>query len=325
MEETNPFESENDRLYLVRHLWIRGEARIKRYGLKSGKWSKKEEKILKDNLERYLQCNNIEDPRKLLFAHHEAADKRQWKELAKATGFYRELSKGLNRSLFCVYRKALRTFDDKNYVGKYSEEEDKELLKLVALHGRNWSKIGGMMSRSNLSVLHRYEAIKDKPNHGPWSEEETQRLKEAVRKLTKTKDGEEVYGGICWTSVASIVKTRNSSMCRVKWLERLCWKDCSLSNIASKKWTSENDVDLITRIYESKATDENDIDWLSLSEEFEMARSPTWLIQKFATIKRKYCKCVDLQNTDFEELIDYLYNVVATDLQNKILLDSSES
>ncbi|XP_020912432.1 cyclin-D-binding Myb-like transcription factor 1 [Exaiptasia diaphana] len=325
METTLTFENESDPLYLIRHLWVCDGARTKRYGLKSGKWSKKEEKILKENLERYLECHNIEDPRKLIFARHQAAEKRKWKELVKVTGLYKELAKGLNRTLLSVYRKALRTFDENNYVGKYSEAEDRDLLKLVALHGRKWTIIGGIMGRSNLSVQHRYEYIRDKPNHGPWSEEETNLLKQAVRKLTKTKQGDEVYEGICWTSVASIVKTRNNNMCREKWLERLCWKDCSLNNVVSKKWSSKNDVDLITRIYESKATDETDIDWASLCEEFEMARSPAWLTQKFTTVKRKYCQSVDLQNTDFEELIGYLYNVVATDLQNKILLNSSDS
>jgi len=278
-------------------------------------------------MDRFLKHHNIDDPMKLIFAFEnlDTEEGKKWKEFAKITDFYRELSKGLKRSLFLVYRKVMWFFDKRNYLGTFSELEDKELLRLVALHGRSWSKIGRMMGRSAMALFHRYRWITGNSNIGPWQETEVKCLQEAVRKLTNTRDGEEVYSGINWTSVASIVKTRIPVQCRIKWIKDICWKDCKLSTTTKDTWGPVNDVELITKLYESPVTEESDIDWLALTTDFEMARSSYWLRIKFGIIKRKYCKSIDFENTEFEDVIDYLNNVVAIDLQNQIFQQQQHS
>lgn len=52
---------------------------------------------------------------------------------------------------------------------------------------------------------------------GKWTDEELDRLKEAVHVVTKTPDEQPVYHDIYWPAVAQIVKTRNAEMCRQKW------------------------------------------------------------------------------------------------------------
>jgi len=37
--------------------------------------------------------------------------------------FYRTVAKGLQRPLFSVYRRVIRMYDEKNYVGKYRPDE----------------------------------------------------------------------------------------------------------------------------------------------------------------------------------------------------------
>ena len=41
--------------------------------------------------------------------------------------FYRIISRGLNRPLFNIYRRVIRMYDSKNYVGKYTAEEVQKL------------------------------------------------------------------------------------------------------------------------------------------------------------------------------------------------------
>jgi len=41
--------------------------------------------------------------------------------------FYRTIAKGLQRPLFSVYRRVIRMYDEKNYVGKYAPEEISQL------------------------------------------------------------------------------------------------------------------------------------------------------------------------------------------------------
>lgn len=37
--------------------------------------------------------------------------------------FYRTVARGLQRPLFSVYRRVIRMYDRKNYIGKYTQEE----------------------------------------------------------------------------------------------------------------------------------------------------------------------------------------------------------
>lgn len=267
-------------------------------------------------MKQYLLENNLEEPSKLIFAHlhsSESEEGRKWKEFAKTTNFYRKLAKGLNRSVFFVYRKVLRSFDQDNYLGAFSESEDRELVKLVTVYGKKWEKIGRMMGRSGLAVLHRYKW--NSGSRGKWTDSESDLLREAVRKVTNTTEGEEIFTNINWDAVASIVNTRNYYQCRKKWLLDVCWKDCASD--PWKKWGAEEDLKLINQVYKSCATEEHAIDWYELQKDFDMARSPQWLHMKFKVILKKYCNSIDLVNTDFEDIIDYLYDVKRIEIEDR--------
>ena len=45
--------------------------------------------------------------------------------------FYRTVARGLNRPLFSVYRRVIRMYDQKNYVGKYTPAELDKLRESV--------------------------------------------------------------------------------------------------------------------------------------------------------------------------------------------------
>ena len=60
-----------------------------------------------------MQKRNISDPSDVIF--HMSKDERK--------DFYRTVAKGLQRPLFSVYRRVIRMYDERNYIGKYKPEE----------------------------------------------------------------------------------------------------------------------------------------------------------------------------------------------------------
>ena len=54
--------------------------------------------------------------------------------------FYRTVSRGLQRPLFSVYRRVIRMYDHRNYVGKYSPEEIVKLKQYV-----DYDLLGGLI------------------------------------------------------------------------------------------------------------------------------------------------------------------------------------
>jgi len=66
---------------------------------------------------RWVQGRSIDEPSEIIF--HMSKDERK--------DFYRTIAKGLQRPLFSVYRRVIRMYDERNYVGKYRPEEITQL------------------------------------------------------------------------------------------------------------------------------------------------------------------------------------------------------
>lgn len=80
---------------------------------KQGQWSKDEVELLQANINDYCKGHGINDPTEIIFEM--SKDERK--------DFYRTVAKGLQRPLFSVYRRVIRMYDQKNHVGKYTQEE----------------------------------------------------------------------------------------------------------------------------------------------------------------------------------------------------------
>lgn len=76
------------------------------------------------------------------------------------------LAKGIRRPLFAIYRRVLRMYDRRNYVGKYSAEEVEQLKSLKEKHGNDWATIGAAMGRSASSVKDRFRLMRDHCHSG---------------------------------------------------------------------------------------------------------------------------------------------------------------
>ncbi|KAI2665497.1 Cyclin-D-binding Myb-like transcription factor 1 [Labeo rohita] len=276
---------------------------------KQGMWSKEEIDLLMSNIERYLKNRGIQDPAEIIFE----MSKEERKD------FYRSIACGLNRPLFAVYRRVLRMYDNRNHVGKYTDEEINKLKELRQKHGNDWATIGAALGRSASSVKDRCRLMKDTCNTGKWTEEEERRLAEVVHELTGTEAGDVVTQGVSWASVAELVGTRSEKQCRSKWLNYLNWKQSG-----GTEWTKEDDINLVRRIAELDVDDENDINWDILSGGWSSVRSPQWLRSKWWTIKRQVANHKELP---FPVLLKGLQDVVEAppSTMNKVVVVGSRS
>ncbi|XP_016412160.1 cyclin-D-binding Myb-like transcription factor 1 [Sinocyclocheilus rhinocerous] len=276
---------------------------------KQGMWSKEEIDLLMSNIERYLKNRGIQDPAEIVFE----MSKEERKD------FYRSVACGLNRPLFAVYRRVLRMYDNRNHVGKYTDEEINKLKGLREKHGNDWATIGTALGRSASSVKDRCRLMKDTCNTGKWTEEEERRLAEVVHELTGTEAGNVVTQGVSWASVAELVGSRSEKQSRSKWLNYLNWKQSG-----GTEWTKEDDINLVRRIAELDVEDENYINWDILAGGWSSVRSPQWLRSKWWTIKRQVANHKELP---FPVLLKGLQDVVEAppSAMNKVVVVGSRS
>lgn len=273
---------------------------------RKGKWSSQELKLLRHNMAQFLECHDISDPTKLLFAsrHLDSDEMSYWTRFVRETQFYKELGKGIQRPVIAIYQCARRIYDEKNYVGKYTESELQELKRLVKVHGSDWVGISAVMDRSTMSLNRKYaKLVKGEENRGTWTEEEVQRLNEAVHYITNTSEGEAVYHDIYWPAVSQMVKTRGPDKCRQKWLDKLCW---SMNDKKVQRWRRSDDIKLVTSLYESGCVEEFDVDWMDIQSAFETKYSPHFLYEKYSKLKKRV---PNYQMVNFEDIVDYLYRL----------------
>ncbi|XP_036358043.1 cyclin-D-binding Myb-like transcription factor 1 isoform X4 [Octopus sinensis] len=258
------------------HSWVQGQ------------WTKDEIELLQANINSYCKDNNISNPTEIIFEM--SKDERK--------DFYRTVAKGLNRPLFSVYRRVIRMYDQKNYVGKYSQDEMIKLRELRLKHGTDWAAIGAVLGRSASSVKDKCRLMKDTCNSGKWLPEEEQRLTDAVCELSGAQPGENITHGLSWAAVSERVGTRSEKQCRTKWLNYLNWKQQG-----GAEWTRLDDINLILKMSSSSVTDETQIDWNELAKDWPSVRSPQWLRGKWWSLKRHV---PDYQVLPFSALVNYL-------------------
>ncbi|XP_001636020.3 cyclin-D-binding Myb-like transcription factor 1 isoform X2 [Nematostella vectensis] len=266
---------------------------------RQGMWSKEENDLLNANILEYCKLNNISDPNVIIFSM--TKDERK--------DFYRTIAKGIKRPLFAIYRRVLRMYDRRNYIGKYSNEEVEQLKALKEKHGNDWATIGHAMGRSASSVKDRYRLLRESCQSGKWTADEEERLSNAVHEASGTQPGESVTGGISWSIIAEKVGTRSEKQCRSKWLNYLNWKEKG-----GKEWTKKDEIKLINKIYDLNAEEENLVNWQTLMSNWPSVRSPQWLRSKWWGLK-KHCP---VSCDTFREKLDYLRCNWVDTLQSKI-------
>lgn len=220
---------------------------LKKKGIswREGPWCDDEVEILDENIKNYCLEKGYQDPSKVIFSM--TAKERK--------NFYPQITRGLHRPVFSVYRRVQRDYDPNNHKGVYSVAELEKLNDLLELHGTDYKLIAETLGRSLESVRDRCRHLHDgrvKPGKqystvgfqkGKWKPSEEKKLVVAVhevkrRKLAKdmfsrtmynitqdfasigrTADGSDGLDQVPWSEVSSLVRTRNGGQCRRKWYE----------------------------------------------------------------------------------------------------------
>ncbi|NXU94969.1 TTF1 factor, partial [Xiphorhynchus elegans] len=227
----------------IRKMAGRDLARFKEFkkqgiAIKFGRFTKKENEQLQKNIKEFLSITGIDSAEKLFFTWRYPGEKETISRLKVEHQFCAKISEGIPRPWRLIYYRARKIFDPNNYKGRYTKEEKEKLKKYHALHGNNWKKISELMSRSNLSVAMKFSEIKSPINYGPWSREEIQKLKLAVKEVMKRRlemeDGsspsslgepngdlllkrEQLCQQLPWTEIETKVGSRYWRQCKQKW------------------------------------------------------------------------------------------------------------
>ncbi|XP_009320342.1 PREDICTED: transcription termination factor 1 [Pygoscelis adeliae] len=325
----------------IRKMAGRDLARFKQFkkqgiAVKFGRFSQKENNQIRKNVEEFLLITGIDSAEKLLFTSRYPEDKETISRLKAEHLFCEKLSEGIPRPWRLIYYRARKMFDPNNYKGRYTKEEKEKLKKYHALHGNDWKKISEMMSRSNLSVAMKYSEIKSAINYGPWSKEETQKLRRAVEEVIRKRmetenanslsssekshreiliDSEKLYQKLPWTEIEAKVGTRYWRQCKQKWTTILTNKMTKGQQLYRGTKGLQAKINLIKRLYEMKVEDANEVNWEELSN--TIGDVPKAYVQaKFYKLK---VSCVPFwQKKTFSEIIDYLFEKKLPELEEKL-------
>ncbi|NXK36452.1 TTF1 factor, partial [Piprites chloris] len=325
----------------IRKMVGRDLARFKEFkkqgvAVKFGRFTQKENNQIRKNVEEFLSISGIDSAEKLLFTSRYPEDKETINRLKAEHEFCAKISEGIPRPWRLIYYRARKMFDPNNYKGRYSKEEKEQLKKYQAMHGNDWKKISELMSRSNLSVAMKFSEIKSPVNYGPWTKEEIQKLKHAVkeviRKKLEMKDGsspssleqpdrdlwvdrEKLYQQLPWTEIETKVGSRYWRQCKQKWNSILVKKMSKGQQLHRWSKSLQNKITLIKRLYEMKVEDANEVNWEELSD--AVGDVPTAYLQvQFYKLKVSFVPF--WQKKTFPEIINFLFQYKLPELEEKL-------
>ncbi|XP_064386270.1 cyclin-D-binding Myb-like transcription factor 1 [Halichondria panicea] len=263
--------------------WVRGlplaELDTQVGSCKRGRWSPDELALLRSNVDHFIQENDVRDLDEFIFS----------RKRGERSDFYRDIAKGIQRPIFTIYTKVIHLFNVRNYVGRWSSSQEKELMRLQGLHGNRWSIIGRELGVSGRAAQDKYRNLKHRERVGKWSVCEEERLSGAVRSL----------GTESWQNIAECVRTRNGFQCRQKWVHLQAWRESG----GEKTWSECDDVQLLHSLAGACVETEDAVKWACLCEGWEAARSASYLRTKWTALRRGVPR---YQHNTFSDNLEYL-------------------
>jgi hypothetical protein len=260
---------------------------------KEGRYSKKEDEILKRTIAEYSERHGLTHEHIAEFMSKQRGEKRD----PRTDEFWSELHRALpHRMLYSIYHHARRIFHPLNYVGQWTADEDELLLRLVGEHGHRWELIGRQLGRLGQNCKDHYREIRENFARGPWTPTEEDRLRMAM--IDMYPEGVP-YTHINWNEVAKKVPTRSVRQCRIKWYFGMSNKRTDTS-----RWKYEDDLELIQRVYRSGAKDVTEIRWDVIPDE-GFPRNPALCHRHFWMLMKRL---PNYEKMEFEELLERLMN-----------------
>lgn len=165
---------------------LRWRANTNRVRVKSGAFSKAEKETLRKAVHDYaVSTGRSTEHTDWLYSTSKSGDtKGMWKKIAAALP---------HRTVKSVWSAGTRIFNEGNYQGRWTPEQDAQLLQLVSEKGRKWKEIGASLGRMNVACRDRWLMIRlgDSKKEGRWAEDEVQRLQSAVQQYLDARTAAE--------------------------------------------------------------------------------------------------------------------------------------
>jgi len=292
--------------------------------LKKGQWSAKELNKLRKLICKYAAKHGLtaEQLGELCGDTTPAEFSNVWTQIAK---FFP------NRSVQAVHNACKRNFNPFNYKGRWTLQEEQQLIEYVEKFGHKWKEIAELLQRTALNVKDKWKQLGGR-NHtfrksGPWTIEEIAELVNLVfenldikRISSKKLQGDdfkvlkrieryiERYKNhfqkeINWEAIAERIKIRSSVDCRLKWSYLL---NAKLS--CQEGFGFEEDMKLYHEIKEQNPVEEEDINFKRINN----GRSLSENKNRWRVLSRAISGRLNLTAQEILEKIEYAYEVASS-------------
>ncbi|KAI9634866.1 uncharacterized protein MKK02DRAFT_27995 [Dioszegia hungarica] len=187
---------------------------------KKGKFSDEEEQAIRKAVEFFRQSNGLTETQltDLIMSKKEKSN--------EYPGFYSDLAAAVTgRPVRFVQKYVKRLYDTRARKGKWSEQEDDELLQAYNSNSGSWVKIALAVDRPEEDCRARWRDVlrsKSGRDEGRWTKEEETQLVEAIKEANLALGKEATARDPPWEVVTTKMDDKRTQMqCRKKWHSKL--------------------------------------------------------------------------------------------------------